>query len=326
MASLMKNYHSSLLSLILVAAGLFVTSCSNEGQLQESSKSSVHFSATINGENHSSDVTRGLTNGEGKVNFKFAVNDEIALIYNVSGVSTLTKATVTSVDDETGSAQIEASLDANVTDQTDVTVIYPYAAVDEGAKTVKSDLLVSQDGSLETIAAQRDVRQGTGKLKVTGEGNDRESGLDGSVTLKAQYALCLFQLKDKSTDAAAQVSVLTIYKSTDNSVITTVTPSPATDKLWIMLQPSTDKMLFVATVGDALYHATATAAITAGHYYTPTMKMSDNFVVFTDRGNYTEGKIFDIPEEFSVFENRGNYENAEIALDPMGSSQQDPHM
>lgn len=222
----------------------------------------IPFSATINSGEGSS--MRAVAVDGDNISSTFAVDEHVALIYQVGSENVRTNADVTSVD-ASGNATIEAVLEAGVTDGTAVTLIYPSDAADAATGNILADIITDQDG---TLSEDRDIRKGTGTIKVDGTAT-----VDGSITLDAQYAICKFTVKNLANDDLA-VTSLRVSDAAGNE-ITTVTPSPAASVLYVTLPASTGVTLFEATGSDSKKYVTkGTAALTAGKFYTPTMKMA----------------------------------------------------
>ena len=96
----------------------------------------------------------------------------------------------------------------------------PFTATISGNQTdgitgsILATVLSAQDG---TLSAARDVRKGTGTIRVNGTAT-----LSGSTTLAAEYAICKFSVQDLS-GTALSVTSLKVSDASGN-VITSVTP------------------------------------------------------------------------------------------------------
>lgn len=236
------------------------TACSSETESISPASRTIHFSATIGPLE-----TRALSESGDIIAASWAKNEKIALIYSVNGVSKKSTGTVDEVVD--GKATIKAELDADVADGAEVNVIYPASAADETA--VKADLLTNQDGSLASISTALDVRTGSGTLAISA---NNKASFRSTPALNAAFAICKFSIKNN--DQALKVDKLTI--TSNSNLVTTVTPADAASTLYIALKPSTAPMKFTATSNGSTYLASATAKLTAGHFYKPTMNMTLN--------------------------------------------------
>ena len=256
--------------LTMAALALMTAACSNDDTdiqtpVEQPAKSEgIPFTATISiGENA---MTRALTEDatNNQIVPTWAAGEKVALIHN--GVND--EMSVASVSG--GVATITGTITGSPTTGDAVTIIYPSTAADGTTGNVKANLLAAQDGTLATIAANYDVRKGTGTLKVSGT-----ASLNGNVSLTNQNAIFKFTLQDLS--AAAKSA--TEFKVSDNSgnVMTTVTLGSASDVLYVVLPAMTKGTYwFNATIDSKPYIAKATtaAATEAGKYYQTTVKMA----------------------------------------------------
>lgn len=260
----------------VLAIAALVCSCTPKENYTPEGNEGIPFVATIQGESY----TRAVTESGGDIVVNFTAGDEIALIYEVSSTAYKTNATVTSVDG-TGKATISATLQAGVTDGTSVTLIYPGAAADGTTGNVLAAALSTQDGTLST---GRDIRKGTGTIKVDGTAT-----LSAGATLDAEYAICKFEVKDVDGSNSLSVSRF-VVKDASNNVITTVTPGSATSTLYVALPTSSELLWFEAVASDKPYVAKGTAALTAGNFYTPTVKMATIYNVIGANGKFYKNK------------------------------------
>ena len=256
--------------LTIAALALVLSACSNEDNdiqtpVEQPAKSEgIPFTATISiGENA---MTRALTEDatNNQIVPTWVAGEKVALIHN--GVND--EMSVASVSG--GVATITGTITGSPTTGDAVTIIYPSTAADGTTGNVKANLLAAQDGTLATIAANYDVRKGTGTMKVSGT-----TSLNGNVSLTNLNAIFKFTLQDLS--AAAKSA--TEFKVSDGSgnVITTVTPGSASGELYVALPVmAAGTYWFNATIDSKPYIAKATtaAATVAGKYYQTTVKMA----------------------------------------------------
>ena len=227
----------------------------------------IPFVATISvGE---SSTTRALTEDatNSQIVPSWAVGEKVALIHN--GV--IDEMTVDAVVNAT--ASITGTITGSPVNGDAVTIIYPSSAVDATTKDIKADLLAAQDGTLATIAANYDVRKGTGKLNV-----GDVASLQGNVSLDNQFAI--FQFTTKNADASATIDVkpLTITIGTQDYVITSAS---ATNVLYAALPAvSSQTVSFSGTVGIIPYiYSKAGVSFDAGKYYQSTLTMQSTGVL-----------------------------------------------
>ena len=109
--------------------------------------------------------TRAVSEGTKKIVAEWAVNEHIAILYEVSGTKYAADATITDVDNS-GTATIEFTVEGSTPDNTACTLVYPLSAAKDDHSGVKdaATLLAAQDG---TLNANLDVRVGAGTILTT---------------------------------------------------------------------------------------------------------------------------------------------------------------
>ena len=223
---------------------------------QTETQEGIPFKATI-----TQTSSKALADAGTTLTATWAVNEKIALVYEISyggGSPTkyLVEANVDSV--EGGTAIISATLSGVPDDNTPVTLIYPYSAVDGETKALKTDLLVAQNGALtgeNSISEKYDVRTGSGNLAVDGS----SASLKSSVALRNEFAIYKFTLNDDAT----------AFSVTINAVDYVATPASATDVIYMALPAISSKAIsFKATEADGDYYFSApSVSLAAGTYY-----------------------------------------------------------
>lgn len=262
----------------LIAVAALVCACNTkEDYVPEDGIQGIPFVATVQLDDA---FSKAVTESGGDIVTNFTAGEEIALVYEVGSTHYKTDANIASVDGA-GKATISATLQAGVTDGTSVTLIYPASAADGTTGNVLASSLSVQDGTLST---SRDIRKGTGTIKVDGSAT-----LSAGATLDAQYAICKFTVMDVDGSNSLSVSSFVVKDASDN-VITTVTPSPATSTLYVSLPTTSAFLWFEAVASDKPYIAKGTAALTAGNYYTPTVKMATIMNIIGANGKFYKDK------------------------------------
>lgn len=262
----------------ILAIAALVSACNTKENITPDPKTEgVPFIATVQADDEA--YTRAVTESGGNIAVAFNEGELIALVYEVGSNIYKTDAEVTSVDGA-GNATISATLQTGVVDGTAVTLIYPSSVATAGGDVAPS-ALATQDG---TLSAARDVRKGTGSIKVNGTAT-----LASGATLDAQFSICKFSVKD--VDGTNDLSVSSfVVKDDDNHIITTVTPATDASTLYVSLPTSSELLWFEAVAGGKPYIAKGTASLTAGNYYTPTIKMATIFNVIGANGKYYKDK------------------------------------
>ena len=231
--------------------------------------SGIPFSAKINGEV----VTKALSEGNNRIVPTWAEDEEVALIYS-DGTARKDVMRVTSVDGE-GTATITGTLTGNPSGTVDVTVIYPATAADGTSGNVDYSVLYSQKGTLDDVAANCDIRKGTGSLAVTGG----VASFTENISLENQCAIFKFTLKqtDGTTPIAAKPLVI-CFDAQDY----TIDPENATDVLYAALPGLTNKAVsFTATNSSSVkfYKAFASVTFVAGKYFQSPLQMSSQLTL-----------------------------------------------
>ena len=256
----------------MAALALAMTACSSDDLLtQEPTKSKTNADGGITitatlapKEGTMRSIAEGTGTDAGKIVAKWATDEQIAILYEVGSEKKKTVATVKSVNTTTGAATIEFTVDANTTDGTACTMVYPADAADDNGMKDAATLLGAQDGTLST---KLDVRKGEGTIKTT------TPSLDVTTDLAPQFAIFKFTTKDMAGSSTVNVKPLTINVGADSYVIT---PSTATSTLYAALPATTnDAVTFNATDGDSKNHFFSKNGVTIeeGKFYQSTIKL-----------------------------------------------------
>ncbi len=208
------------------------------------------------------------SNGKDIIKVKWAVDEHLAILYEVNSTKYEADARISYVDANTGIATIEFSVQSGTADDTPCTIVYPKSAAKDDHSGVKdaATLLAAQDGTLKD---DLDVRVGAGTIIAT------TPNLIVTTQPAAQFAIHKFTIQDLS----AADKTATEFKVSDASgnVIATVTPGSATGTLYVALPVmAVGTYWFNATVGGAPYIAKATVntATTAGKFYQTQVNMA----------------------------------------------------
>ena len=267
------------------ALALALAACSNDidQPSQKSAGQGIPFSATISMGNA---PTRVLTEDTETQTIKSAwqMGEKVALIHGkVVDVMVVDEVA------EDGQALISGELTGNPADGDAVTVVYPAFAVDTNTKAVKADLLAAQDGTLESLSTDLNLRESSGaKLKVgktTIDGQEfTVATFAGAVYLANQIAIVKFSLTDAKNNplevSEFVIKDASIWDPTEN-VIITVTPSSDTSELYVAMPSEWHDYTFEATAGSDTYiyinygNLSTPAYLDAGIYYQSPLTMSE---------------------------------------------------
>ena len=196
------------------------------------------------------------------------VGDEIALCHN----SKKDVVTVKKVNDD-GSATIDGTIDATGTDGENVQLVYPASvvtAVSDYTPTGELNFL-SQDGTLEYIAANLDYRVGFGQLAISGS----KASLKAQVTMQASdIAIWKLSLTDGTNPLSATAVTLKVGTTTIAQAA-----SAAKSDYYLCVRPEmmgSGDFTIEATVGSDTYTYTKAGGISLaeGKYYQSTLQMT----------------------------------------------------
>lgn len=230
--------------LSLAALALTLAACSNEDDAltQQTDGQPADNMITITAQLAPKDggaQTRAVADkGDNKITVDWAVNEHLAILYEVNSTKYLADATITAVDGS-GTATIEFDINGSTPANTDCTIVYPLSAAKDDKSGVKdyATLLAAQDG---TLNANLDVRVGAGKIVP---------GLNVTTQPAAQFAI--FKLAMKDIDGTADVSATSVAISDQTgATLTTVTPASGYDKQMYVALPITPTTLKFSVTGS----------------------------------------------------------------------------
>jgi len=258
-------------SFFMAALALMTAACSNDDinfAQQPKTGEGITITAQLAPKSGNA-ATRALVDKSSYIEAKWAVDEHLAILYEVSGTKYAADARITEVDGSTGAATIEFTVETGTEDETPCTLIYPYSAVNDehdGLKALDA-LLGAQDGKLIS-RPNLDIRVGAGTILTT------TPGLSVEIQPEAQNAIFKFTIKDASGQENINVTKLTITTGAQDFVIT---PEEAKSTFFAALPALTEQAVgFVATGSDGhtYYAGNLEVTFTAGKYYQSTIKMT----------------------------------------------------
>ena len=236
--------------LSMAALALLTAACTTDdiitGQSAENGKG-IPFTATLSNGGSATRATLSGPNSSNVITATWDENDEVALVYKVGDETKVTKATVTAVSD--GTATITAELDAGVATGTDVTLIYPYSAVNtsgENIGKVRDDVFKGQAGTLAYISANCDLRKGEGKITLS----TGSATLKNNVTMASQIAIWILSLKDNA--ATPNNIIPTKFDVYFGGMTSSVTTGGMTSHFCMAVPAGTGDITFFATTTNSL--------------------------------------------------------------------------
>ena len=205
-----RHLFQSIFVLCLIAA-FSLASCNrmeeNPDNAQEIQQpAGIAFTATLapKGENPQTKAISSVIDDNGKeiLNVAWAVDEEIALYYQISEGYAKATAKVTEVND--GVATISASLDATTIDGGTVQFVYPASLANDKGDDIDESKLMTQYGKLDGIAnsisKRFDAATGDGIIKLSGGtslptiATVTDKTGTGSVSLQNRVCICKFHL------------------------------------------------------------------------------------------------------------------------------------
>ena len=204
-------------------------------------------------------TTRAVSDGGNKIVADWAVNEHIAVLYEVSGTKYAADATITAVDDD-DAATIEFTVEAGTPDNTACTLVYPYDAAKDDHTGVKdaATLLAAQDG---TLNANLDVRVGAGTIQTA------TPGLTVTTQPAAQFAIMKLTLANNAKNLCIMADNITIAGATlgtEGKEFTVAVPAVSSKTVTIVANDASN---------NCYYYSKAGVSLAAGRYYqsSPTM-------------------------------------------------------
>ena len=235
----------------MAALALMTAACNKDDDLiqqpaeQPAPADEITITTTIGSKDDA--ATRAtVDNGYGGLYSRWAVGEEIAILFKINGVDSKRIAKVKEVTSY-DAAVIEFTIPASgVEENAPANLVYPASAANDantGRKT-NAEILSAQDGTLNDAL---DVRINWGTIQVATPGFTLTSA-----NFQKQFGIVKFTLNDVkgNTITASQLVI------EDKSGITyTITPASPTSEMYVYMGSSGSVKWFTATVGDKPYIA-----------------------------------------------------------------------
>ena len=210
-------------------------------------------------------TTRAVSEGTNKIVSEWAVNEHVAVLYEVSSTKYVADAEITAVDGTTGTATITFTVEDGTPDNTACTLVYPYSAAKDDHTGVKdaATLLAAQDG---TLSANLDVRVGEGTIYTT------TPGLTVTTQPAAQFAIWKLTLANDAKNLCIMADNITIAGATlgtEGKEFTVAVPAVYSKTVTIVANDASN---------NCYYYSKAGVSLDAGRYYqsSPTMTALDD--------------------------------------------------
>lgn len=340
-----RHLFQSIFVLCLIAA-FSLASCNrmeeNPDNAQEIQQpAGIAFTATLapKGENpQTKAISSGIDdNGKEILNVAWAVNETIALYYQISEGYAKATAKVTEVND--GVATISASLDATTIDGGTVQFVYPASLANDKGDDIDESKLMTQYGKLDGIAysisKRFDAATGEGKIKLSGgtslptTATVTDKTGTGSVSLQNRVCICKFHLTVYTVGVNG--TLVSLKEMNDDLTISDgnghtytikstkewpdgLAPAGATgnpgygtgDDIYVALLPITEKPLILSATYNDKNHTLTTqpGTLAAGKFYrnVPVTMQPENLEI---TGNITQ--TLTVPDGMTVIVNDANF-------------------
>ena len=272
----------------MAALSLLMAACSNDDnevakqQAEQPDNNMITITAQL-APKSSNAKTRAVTDDGTNIVVDWAVDEHLAILYEVSSTKYAADARVTAVDGS-GNATIEFNVEGGTADNTACTIVYPLSAAKDDHSGVKDavTLLGTQDG---TLNANLDVRVGAGTIQTS------TPGLDVTTQPAAQFAIWKLTLNQTAKD---------LYITADGVLIASAIRSSAGTEFYVAV-PAVDSKTVAVVANDesnnCYYFSKAGVTIVASKYYqsSPTMtalgtESSADVYKMTGAGTIPDGK------------------------------------
>lgn len=246
----------------MAALAILMTACSsddNELTQQPVKAEGITITAQL-APKSSNAKTRAVSESGGNIVVDWAVDEHLAILYEVNSTKYAADARVTAVDGS-GNATIEFNVESGTTDGTACQIIYPLTAAKDNHSGVKNNatLLANQDG---TLSANLDVRVGAGTIQTS------TPSLNVTTQPTAKFAIWKLTLGS----AAKNLCILA-----DNEVIAGATLASAGTEFTVAVPAVSSKTVTVVANDESnncYYYSKAGVSLTSGNYYQSTPSMT----------------------------------------------------
>ena len=262
--------------IFMAALALTFVACSNDDNDMAQQEGKIPFSATIAAPNSGATTRTTYTESGTSINVVWKSGDQIALVHG--GVKDVVTVGTPNPD---GSAPITGTITVG-SDNEDIVLVYPAdlvaVAVGGTAYTENTDVtnkFKTQAGTLAYIQNNLDIRQGTGKLAVSGA----SASLKANVSMASQIAIWKLTMKDDYNDDIDAQKVTVKVGGNKVAYASTTSPYFSPNIVYLALNPATmgTGILRIEAegLGDTYYIEKSGVSLTAGKFYQSTLNMSE---------------------------------------------------
>lgn len=259
----------------MAALALTFVACSNDDNDMAQQEGKIPFSATIAAPNSGATTRTTYTVSGTSINVAWKSGDQIALVHG--GVKDVVTVGTPNLD---GSAPITGDITVGA-DNEDIVLVYPADLVASATggtayteNATVTNKFTTQAGTLAYIQDNLDIRQGTGKLAVSGA----SASLKANVSMASQIAIWKLTMKDRNGfDIHAQNVTVKVGGNTVASA-STATDYFADCIVYLALNPATmgtGTLRIEADEFGCIYYIEKSGGVslTAGKFYQSTLNM-----------------------------------------------------
>ena len=264
--------------IFMAALALTFVACSKDDNDMAQQEGKIPFSATIAAPNSGATTRTTYTESGTSINVAWKSGDQIALVHG--GVKDVVTVGTPNPD---GSAPITGTITVG-SDNEDIVLVYPAdlvaVAVGGTAYTENTDVtnkFKTQEGTLAYIQNNLDIRQGTGKLAVSGA----SASLKANVSMASQIAIWKLKMKDDyNDDIDAQKVTVKVGGNKVAYASPTTSPYFSQGIVYLALNPATMGTGTLRIEADEFgtiyyYQKDGGVSLTAGKFYQSTLNMDE---------------------------------------------------
>ena len=259
--------------IFMAALALTFVACSKDDNDMAQQEGKIPFSATIAAPNSGATTRTTYTESGTSINVAWKSGDQIALVHG--GVKDVVTVGTPNPD---GSAPITGTITVG-SDNEDIVLVYPAdlvaVAVGGTAYTENTDVtnkFKTQEGTLAYIQNNLDIRQGTGKLAVSGA----SASLKANVSMASKIAIWKLTMK---AYYGLDINAQNVTVKVGGNTVAYASQAP-TNIYYLALNPATmgtgTLRIEALDSGDIYYYRKdGGVSLTAGKFYQSTLNMDE---------------------------------------------------
>ena len=263
----MKKIMAYLYVVILTAAGITMTACSDDNDVTAPEEKKT-FTLTVEATNGNGDLTRALAEESGGLKATWTTGEAVNVYEGETKLGTLT------AQSTAATTQLSGTIDAPSASGATLTLKY------------QETNYTGQDGTLATIGAHHNYCTATTTVTKTGD-----NYIGTKANFVSQQAIVKFTLKKKSDSSVIKATTMNIYRN-GNSFLNLSLTANDNGEYYIALPPINNEVLRIeVTVGTTPYAIESpTTTFEAGKYYPRNVSFTYNYIYdFSGATGYTIG-------------------------------------